>query len=433
MKKEFLKRVLINLIIALVVIIYFVIFSTQYTRLDSSILYRYTDISSLIFLVIAIIAMEISYKKSNEYIFLSGVELAVIAVFTLLTKHVPKVINCSIEVYTLAGANLFVIYTLLKNAILYTKQNQDELENMSDIKEIVKDEPVKKISKRKNGKSSLSINSREYQVEIKTVNHKYIDVNIKMPRIISYLEEDVRKLVVSKIKRGKVDIQISFENYSQDGNDVKINTELAQIYIQSLRKLAEAENLSSNIEVTEITKLPDVLTIKSNLDENETKEELLQVVNEAIDKLIQMRKIEGEKISKDILDKIARIEQKNEEIFSLSTGLIEEYVVKLEARVKELLKTEELDKSRLMQEVVIYADKCSVEEEVTRLRSHIYQLRYLINSEEPIGKKMDFLIQEMNRETNTIGSKANNLEITNTVVDIKTILEDIREQIQNIE
>ena len=283
------------------------------------------------------------------------------------------------------------------------------------------------------GKSSLSINSREYHVEIKTVNHKYIDVNIKMPRIISYLEEDVRKLVVSRIKRGKVDIQISFENYSQDGNDVKINTELAQIYIQSLRKLAEAENLSSNIEVTEITKLPDVLTIKSNLDENETKEELLQVVNEAIDKLIQMRKVEGEKISKDILDKIARIEQKNEEIFSLSTGLIEEYVVKLEARVKELLKTEELDKSRLMQEVVIYADKCSVEEEVTRLRSHIYQLRYLINSEEPIGKKMDFLIQEMNRETNTIGSKANNLEITNTVVDIKTILEDIREQIQNIE
>ena len=153
------------------------------------------------------------------------------------------------------------------------------------------------------GKSSLSINSREYQVEIKTVNHKYIDVNIKMPRIISYLEEDVRKLVVSRIKRGKVDIQISFENYSQDGNDVKINTELAQIYIQSLRKLAEAENLSSNIEVTEITKLPDVLTIKSNLDESETKEELLQVVNEAIDKLIQMRKIEGEKISKDILDK----------------------------------------------------------------------------------------------------------------------------------
>ena len=283
------------------------------------------------------------------------------------------------------------------------------------------------------GKSSLSINSREYQVEIKTVNHKYIDVNIKMPRIISYLEEDVRKLVVSRIKRGKVDIQISFENYSKDGNEVKINTELAQIYIQSLRELAEAENLSSNIEVTEITKLPDVLTIKSNLDEDETKEELLQVANEAIDKLIQMRKVEGEKISKDILDKIARIEQKNEEIFSLSTGLIEEYVVKLEARVKELLKTEELDKSRLMQEVVIYADKCSVEEEVTRLRSHIYQLRYLINSEEPIGKKMDFLIQEMNRETNTIGSKANNLEITNIVVDIKTILEDIREQIQNIE
>ena len=146
-----------------------------------------------------------------------------------------------------------------------------------------------------------------------------------------------------------------------------------------------------------------------------------------------MRQTEGTRISKDILAKIAQIESKRQEIFELSTGLIEEYVVKLEARIKELLKTEELDKSRLMQEVVIYADKCSVEEEITRLTSHIEQLRTLINTDEPSGKKMDFIIQEMNRETNTIGSKANNLEITNRVVDIKTILEDVREQIQNIE
>ena len=283
------------------------------------------------------------------------------------------------------------------------------------------------------GKSSLSINLREYQVEIRTVNHKYIDTNIKMPRIISYLEDDIRKMISSKIKRGKIDISINFENYSKEGNDVRINTELAKMYIQNLKKLAEEENISSNIEVTDITRLPDVLVIKSNIDENKIKEELLQAVDEATNQVIRMRENEGKKISEDIKSKISLIEGKIQEIFGLSTGLIEEYVVKLEARIKELLKTEELDKSRLMQEVVIYADKCSVEEEITRMKSHILQLRNLIETNEPTGKKMDFLIQEMNRETNTIGSKANNLEITNRVVDIKTILEDIREQIQNIE
>lgn len=283
------------------------------------------------------------------------------------------------------------------------------------------------------GKSSLSINSRDYQVEIKAVNHKYIDINIKLPRVISYLEDDIRKIVNSKIKRGKIDISILFENYSNEGNDIRINTELAKMYIQNLKKLADEENISANIEVTEITKFPDVLTIKSNFDEKQIKIELIQAVEDALEQLINMRQNEGNRISQDIFDKILQIEKKNEEIFELSTGLIDEYVVKLEARIKEILKTEELDKSRLMQEVVIYADKCSVEEEITRLRSHIEQLRGLINSYEPSGKKMDFIIQEMNREVNTIGSKANNLEIVNRVVDIKTILEDIREQIQNIE
>ena len=283
------------------------------------------------------------------------------------------------------------------------------------------------------GKSSLSINSREYQIEIKTVNHKYIDTNIRIPRIISYLEDDVRKLITSKLKRGKVDVLITFENFNKEDNEIKINKELAKMYIESFKNLAEEENLSTNIEVTEITKLPDVLIVKNTIDEEQIKAELLQVVEEALNKLIEMRQNEGNRISVDILDRTLQIEEKNEEIFSLSTGLIREYVVKLETRIKESLKTEELDKSRLMQEIVIYADKCSVEEEVTRLRSHISQLRELISSEEPTGKKMDFLIQEMNRETNTIGSKANNLEITNRVVDIKTILEDIREQIQNIE
>ena len=283
------------------------------------------------------------------------------------------------------------------------------------------------------GKSSLAINSREYQVEIKTVNHKYIDINIKIPRIISYLEDDIRKIINSKIKRGKIDIIINFDNYSQDGHDIKINSELAEMYISNLKKLAEDEKILSNIEVTEIAKMPDVLTIKSNIDEEQIKNEIIQAVNQAIEQVINMRKKEGNKIAEDILSKISQISTKIQEIFELSTRLIDDYVIKLETRIKELLQTEDIDKSRLMQEIVIYADKCSVEEEITRMKSHILQLTELIKSDEPTGKKMDFLVQEMNRETNTIGSKANNLEITNRVIDIKTILEDIREQIQNIE
>ena len=283
------------------------------------------------------------------------------------------------------------------------------------------------------GKSSLAVNSREYQVEIRTINHKYIDINIKLPKVISYLEDDIRKLVNSRIKRGKIDILITFDNYSKEGHDIKINYELAKMYISNLKKLAEEENILSNIEVTEISKMPDVLTIKSNIDEEKIKEEVLQVVENSLKQVIDMREKEGNKISEDILHKISQINTRIEEIFSLSTGLIEEYVVKLEAKMKDILKTEEIDKSRLMQEIVIYADKCSVEEEITRMKSHIIQFTDLIKLNEPIGKKLDFLLQEMNRETNTIGSKANNLEITNRVVDIKTILEDIREQIQNIE
>ena len=283
------------------------------------------------------------------------------------------------------------------------------------------------------GKSTLNVNSREYQVEIRTVNHKYTDISIKMPKIMSYLEDNIRKEINSQLKRGKIDISISFENYAQETNNVRINTELAKLYIKELRKLAEEENISANIDVTEISKFPDVLKIKCDFDENLIKEEISEVLRDALNQVIKMRENEGTQIAEDILTKISQIESKTEEIFELSTGLIDEYVVKLEARVKELLKTDELDKSRLMQEVVIYADKCSVEEEITRMRSHILQLRDLLKVNEPVGKKMDFLIQEMNRETNTIGSKANNLEITNRVVDIKTILEDIREQIQYIE
>ena len=283
------------------------------------------------------------------------------------------------------------------------------------------------------GKSTIAVNSREYQVEIKSINHRYSDINIKMPRAISYLEEDIKKEILKQIARGKIDVFVTFSNNSTEANDIKINTEIAKLYISELRKLADEENLQSNIEVTDIAKFPDVLSIKSNNDDESIKKELLQVLNEAINSLVKMREAEGTKICKDLNSRLDNIEAKVSKISKLSTGLIEEYVVKLEDRIKELLKTDDIDKSRLAQEVVIYADKCSVEEEITRLNSHISQFRKLLESDGAIGKKLDFLIQEMNRETNTIGSKANNLDITNNVVDVKTELENIREQIQNIE
>jgi len=283
------------------------------------------------------------------------------------------------------------------------------------------------------GISNLSNNSREYQVEIKSVNHKYNDVTIKLPRNLSYLEEAVKKVITSKIKRGKIDVFVTYENYGDLGKEVIINKEIAKIYIKNLKELAEEENLASNIEVTDITRLPDVLQLKNNQNDEQIEKELIDATNEAVDKLIQMRRTEGEKICQDLVIRIENIKTKVEEIAGLSTNIIEEYIEKLENRIKEILKTEDVDKSRLAQEIVIYADKCSVEEELTRLNSHISQLTELIKSDEAVGKKIDFIIQEMNRETNTIGSKSGNIEISNRVVDIKTELEDIREQIQNIE
>ena len=283
------------------------------------------------------------------------------------------------------------------------------------------------------GKANISKNLREYQVEIKSVNHRYLDVSVKMPRSLSYLEEDIKRTISANLTRGKVDVFITFNNNSLEGRDVKINTEIARMYIKELRNLAESEGIVADIPVTEISKLPDVLTIQNNQDDETIKNELLEVSSKAIKNLVEMRKVEGEKIAQDLLARIQDIEEKVKKISSLSTGLIEEYVVKLNTRIKELLRDKEIDEARLAQEVVIYADKCSIEEEVTRLYSHIYQFRELLNSNETVGKKLDFMIQEMNRETNTIGSKANNLEITNEVINMKTQLENIREQVQNIE
>lgn len=283
------------------------------------------------------------------------------------------------------------------------------------------------------GRARLEKNNRIYNIEIKSVNHRYNDITVKLPRSISYLEEKIKKEISSNISRGKVDVFINFDNNSAEGKNIIINKELAKMYIGELKALAEENKILDDIQVTEISKFPDVLTIENVEDEDIIWNELSTCLKEAIASFIQMRENEGEKIKEDLKVRIEKISAKVCEISTYSTGLVDDYVVKLETRIKEILNTDIVDKDRLAQEIVIYADKCSTEEEITRLKSHIDQFKNLLNVNTPIGKKIDFLIQEMNRETNTIGSKSGSLSITNLVIDIKTELEDIREQIQNIE
>ena len=285
------------------------------------------------------------------------------------------------------------------------------------------------------GRAKYQIDGREYIVEIKSVNYKYSDVSVRLPRNISYLEEFIKKEVLKNISRGKIDVNITFNNYSSLGKNISINKEMAEIYIKSLRRLVEDYGVKDDITAMNISKMPEVLEIKDEEDEEQIKQEIAIPLKEAIESFMNMKKVEGTKLAEDMEIRINEISKKVDKVSELSTGLIKEYVVKLETRIKEILQSNEVDKQRLEQEVVIFADKCSIEEEVTRLKSHIEQFESLIQENEynTIGKKLDFIIQEMNRETNTIGSKANCLEITNEVINIKTEIENIREQVQNIE
>lgn len=273
---------------------------------------------------------------------------------------------------------------------------------------------------------------RKYVVEIKSVNHKYGDINIRLPKFLNSIEDQIRKRIASVISRGKIDVFINFENYSSQGTNIRINKELAKEYINELKALAEETGLEFNVNLIDISKLPEILKIEEDGNEEKIADEVMIALDNALEKFISMREIEGKKLVEDIESRIHLIEGKIEEIKKYSGSLVEEYIEKLQARINELLKTE-VDETRLMQEIVFFSDKSSIEEELTRLESHISQFLNLIKTTSPIGKKIDFLIQEINRETNTIGSKANCLEITNRVIEIKTEVENIREQIQNIE
>ena len=283
------------------------------------------------------------------------------------------------------------------------------------------------------GRASLESNGKNYIIEIKTVNNKYSDITVKSPKRLSFMEDKIRKQIANRITRGKVEVSVSFFDFSNKSKNVVLNKQIAKEYIKQLREIADENNLSENISVVEIAKLPDILNSIDSDNDEEIASEALQCLNMALDSLIEMRKAEGENIKQDLLERIERVQNLVDKIAENSKGIVEEYVSKLEKRVKEILKTDVVDENRIAQEAVIYADKTSIEEELTRLNSHIVQFKELVNSDGPVGKKLDFMIQEMNRETNTIGSKAGSGEITKAVIDLKVELEDIREQIQNIE
>ena len=283
------------------------------------------------------------------------------------------------------------------------------------------------------GRASLESNGKNYIIEIKTVNNKYSDITVKSPKRLSFTEDKIRKQIANRITRGKVEVSVSFFDFSNKSKNVVLNKEIAKEYIKQLREIADENNLSENISVVEIAELPDILNSIDSDNDEEIASEALQCLNMALDSLIEMRKAEGENIKQDLLVRIERVQNLVDKIAENSKGIVEEYVSKLEKRVKEILKTDVVDENRIAQEAVIYADKTSIEEEITRLNSHIVQFKELVNNDGPVGKKLDFMIQEMNRETNTIGSKAGSGEITKAVIDLKVELEDIREQIQNIE
>lgn len=285
------------------------------------------------------------------------------------------------------------------------------------------------------GRGSFANHEREYVIEIKAVNHKYTDVNIRMPYVLSFLEEKIKKHILEKVARGKIDVNIIFTNNSNLGKKVTLNQDMAKAYITELKKMAEENNIIDDISIMKISRLPDVLNVVQDDNTELFWNELVIALDEALDNFITTKEKEGAKLAEDMEIRLEKIFQNISKISEYSAGLIDQYVVKLKDRIKEMLQTDIVDEARIAQEVVLYADKTSIEEEVTRLKSHIAQFKELLNTKDigKVGKKLDFLIQEMNRETNTIGSKSNCLEITNLVIEIKTELENIREQVQNIE
>ncbi|WP_455493447.1 YicC/YloC family endoribonuclease [Eubacterium sp.] len=284
------------------------------------------------------------------------------------------------------------------------------------------------------GRAQKEIDGYVITVEIKSVNHRYFEFSSRVPRQYGFLDEKLKSYINGKVSRGKIECYVTIEALNTDTADVVVNHTLAAAYVNALKEIAKTYELKDDFGASTISRFPEVLVVrKSDEDEEKLWAYVQEVCSEAIDKFVAMREVEGSKMKDDIysrgqfiLDCVSYIEER-------SPQTVKEYNDKLVERVHELLGDVSLDESRILQEVAVYADKVAVAEETVRLRSHIEQLNTFILSDEPVGRKMDFLVQEINRETNTIGSKANDVDIARKVVDIKAEVEKIREQIQNIE
>lgn len=284
------------------------------------------------------------------------------------------------------------------------------------------------------GRACKEIDGYMITVEIKSVNHRYFEFSCRCPRQYGFIDDKIKSFINSKVARGKIECFVGIEALNTESADVVVNNTLAGAYVKALKELSDNYGLKEDFGASTVACFPDVLIVrKSEEDENKIWQLVKTVADEAVEKFIEMRKVEGKRMYDDvysrsqfILDTVSFIEER-------SPQTVKEYNDKLVERVHELLGDVSLDESRLLQEVAIYADKVAVAEETVRLRSHISQLRDFISSDEAVGRKLDFLIQEINRETNTIGSKCNDVEIARKVVDVKAEIEKIREQIQNIE
>lgn len=284
------------------------------------------------------------------------------------------------------------------------------------------------------GRGSVEQDGRSFIVEIKSVNHRYCDLNIKMPKSFLSFEDRIRKTVLEKISRGKVDVFITQNKQEKLGVKAVLDENLADSYVECLKKIKDKYDIKEGLSISLIAKFPDVIILKQEEEDVESIWKILSnPLKEAINLLVEMREKEGLKLKKDILSKCDYIKHSLDKIEKRSPFVVCEYKEKLNERLKELLQDYQVDENRIAMEVAIFGDKACIDEEIVRLNSHLVQLRETFNLDEPIGRKLDFILQEMNRETNTIGSKANDLEITNSVLNIKNEIEKIREQIQNIE
>ena len=284
------------------------------------------------------------------------------------------------------------------------------------------------------GRCEVLKDSRKFTVELKSVNHRYLDVNIRMPKKLNFFETSIRTLLKSYADRGKVDIFITYEDLSQSQVSVKYNAALAAEYLKYLNQMAEEFSLDNDVRVSTLSRYPEVFTMEEcSEDEDELWNGLKEALEGAFSQFVEMRTKEGERLKEDILLKLDLLSEQIRFIEERSPQIIAEYRTKLEEKMRELLEDTQIDDNRIAAEVILFADKICTDEEVVRLKSHIQHMKETLEESNGIGRKLDFIAQEMNREANTILSKANDLDISNRAISLKTEIEKIREQIQNIE